>query len=75
MTGTALACLPALVLSNSVPVHPLPDRLLGKSPEYINAYSMEYSSEIKGYRRTRLLTGTIITTGGFLGVTFIMNRN
>lgn len=44
---------------------PPPERLLGKSPEYIEAYTQIYKSEIASLRKTLVTKGSIAGNVGF----------
>ena len=44
---------------------PPPERLLGKSPEYIEAYTQIYKSEIASLRKTLVTKGSITGNVGF----------
>ena len=45
---------------------PPPERLLGKSPEYIEAYTQIYKSEIASLRKTLVTKGSIAGNVGFV---------
>lgn len=71
LVGISASCFPAFILSDAIPIRTLPDRLLGKSPAYIEAYTLEYTSKIKQYRRKRLIMGIPMTGVCFLGMGLI----
>ena len=61
--GTAAGCLSlplALVLA---PINPSPARLLGKTPEYVEAYTQKYKSETQILRLKHVGKGLALGTG------------
>lgn len=46
-------------------VTPPPERLLGKSPEYIEAYTQIYTSKITSLRKRLVIAGSITGNAGF----------
>ena len=54
---------------------PPPERLLGKSPEYIEAYTQIYKSKIASLRKTLVTKGSIAGNLGCVGATLLLFTN
>ena len=52
------------ILAYSLPPTPPPERLIGKSPEYISFYTEAYKAKAKSIQGRSALIGCGITTGG-----------
>ena len=52
-----------------------PERLLGKSPEYIEAYTQIYKSKIASLQKTLVTKGSIVSNLGCVGATLVLLTN
>ena len=59
--GLALSSLP-IVYATSAPPSPSPERLLGKSPEYVKAYTFTYVRSAKRLRNKSMAVGYAVPT-------------
>ena len=63
--GPAVGYLSLLIAISVIPTHPSAERLLGKSPEYIQAYTKAYKDETQWIRTKSMFVGII--PGTFFG--------
>ena len=61
--GAAIGCLTLPLSIALTPINPPPERLLGKPPEYISAYTREYKRETQQRRITSAGSGALIGAG------------
>ena len=81
--GCAVGCAILFgVLAVPIGVHmyphnatPPPERLLGKSPEYIEAYTQIYKSKIASLRKSIVTKGSITSNVGFVVGTLLLLSN
>ena len=59
LVGSA-AALSLLIAHHSRPPNPPPERLIGKSPEYIKFYAAAYRSKMRSYRMRAVAAGSIL---------------
>ena len=68
--GYILFSVPSLSLTyigfSRKTAEPLPERLLGKSPEYIEAYTQAYKAKNRNIKRSSFFGGTLLASGCIL---------
>ena len=65
LVGACPCILPIVSSSMTIP-QPPPERLLGKSPEYVKYYTTEYQAEVENHRTKYSSMGCAMSTVGIL---------
>ncbi len=71
LLGATVGCFIPLIAINAYRPGPHPERLLGKSPEYIDLYTDAYKTRIRLLRRGWAAGGVAITVGGLINAIFL----
>ena len=67
-----ILAMPAAVYLYPHTVNPPPERLLGKSPEYVQAYAQAYKSKTVSLRRKMVTAGSLSSNLGIIGAMLLL---
>ncbi len=75
--GATAGCLIPFIVAFNYKLEPPPERLLGKSPEYVDAYTSAYKTKVRRLRTKRAAVGTVIWMGsvGTVSVIAMMSES
>ncbi len=69
------AVLSLTITDHSPPPNPPPERLIGKSPEYIKSYADAYHSKMRSYRKRAVAVGSIVGCTAMTVVVAVLIHN